>query len=55
MQLVEKIKTSLVAQWLRIHLPMQKLRFNPWSRMIPHAVGQLSPNAASTEPELQSQ
>ena len=34
--------TSLVAQWLRIRLPMQGIRFEPWSRKIPHAVEQLS-------------
>ena len=28
--------TSLVVQWLRIHLPMQGHRFDPWSRKIPH-------------------
>ena len=30
--------TSLVAQWLRIRLPMQGHGFEPWSRKIPHAV-----------------
>ena len=42
--------TSLVVQWLRIHLPMQGHRFNPWSRKIPHASEQLSPCATTTEP-----
>ena len=37
--------TSLVVQWLRIHLPMQETSFNPWSRKIPHAMEQLSPHA----------
>ena len=44
--------TSLVAQWLRIHLPMQGRGhgFEPWSGKIPHAVEQLSPCATTTEP-----
>ena len=36
-------RTFLVVQWLRIHLPMQGHRFDPWSGKIPHAVGQLKP------------
>ena len=46
-------RASLVAQWRRIHLPMQD-RFNPWSRKNPHVAGQLSPCAATTEPVLLS-
>ena len=34
--------TSLVAQWLRIHVPMQGHGFNPSSWKIPHAAGQRS-------------
>ena len=30
---------SLVVQWLRIHLPMQGMWFNPWSKKIAHAMG----------------
>ena len=44
--------TSLVAQWLRIRLPMQ----GTWVRALVqedlHAVEQLSPCATTTEPEL---
>ena len=36
-------RTSLVIQWLRLHLPMQGHRFNLWSRKIPHGTGQISP------------
>ncbi|XP_054938617.1 MAP kinase-activated protein kinase 3 isoform X14 [Physeter macrocephalus] len=43
---------SLVAQWLRIRLPMQGHGFNPWSGKIPHAVEQLSPCATTMEPAL---
>ena len=43
--------TSLVVQWVRIHLPKQGPRFYPWSREIPHASEQLRPCAASTEPQ----
>ena len=35
-------RTSLMAQCLRICLPMQGTRFDPWPGNIPHAVGQLS-------------
>ena len=41
--------TSLVAQWLRICLPVQGHGFDPWSRKIPHAAEQLSPCATTTE------
>ena len=44
--------TYLVVPWLRIHLPLQGTRFNPWSGKIPHAVEQLSPCATTTEPAL---
>ena len=40
--------TSLVAQWIRIHLPMQGTQFDPWSGTIPHAVEQLSLRATTT-------
>ena len=39
-----------MVQWLRIRLPMQGTRFDPWSEKIPHAMEQLSPRAATTEP-----
>ena len=42
--------TSLVAQWLRIRLPMQGTRFEPWSGKVPHATEQLSPCATTTKP-----
>ena len=34
---------SLVAQWLRICLPMQGHGFEPWSGKIPHAAERLGP------------
>ena len=34
---------SLVAQWLRICLPMQGTQAESWSRKIPHAAEQLGP------------
>ena len=37
-----RLGTSLVAQWLRIHLPMKGPVFDPWSGKIPHAAEQLS-------------
>ena len=41
---------SMVAQWLKIHLPMQGTRgFEPWSGKIPHAA-ELSPCVTTTEP-----
>ena len=40
----------LVMQWIRIHLPMQGHRFDPWSGRISHASEQLSPWATTTEP-----
>ena len=42
--------TSLVVQWLRIHLPMQGHGFDPRSGKIPYASEQLSPCATTTEP-----
>ena len=45
-------RTSLVAQWLRIHLPMQGHGFEPWSGKIPHTAEQLSLCATTTEPAL---
>ena len=44
--------TSLGAQWLRIHLPMQGTRVQ--SLKIPHAAEQLSPCVTTTEPALWS-
>ena len=44
--------TSLVVQWLRIHLPLEGTQFDTWARKILHAVVQLSPFATTTEPEL---
>ena len=41
--------TSLVAQWFKIHLPMQGHRFDPWPGKIPHAMQQLSPWATTTK------
>ena len=43
---------SVVAQWLRICLPMQGHGFEPWSGKIPHAAEQLSPCATTTESAL---
>ena len=43
--------TSLVVQWVRIHLAKQGTRFYPWSREIPHVAEELSPCAAITEPQ----
>ena len=40
---------SLVAQWLRIHLPTQGTRVRALGRKIPHAVEQLSPCTTATE------
>ena len=42
--------TSLGAQRMKIHLPVQGNRFNPWSGKTPHAAGQLSPCAVVREP-----
>ena len=35
--------TSLVAQWIRTHLPKQGHRFDPWSWKIPHTMKELNP------------
>ena len=44
-------RASLVAQWLRICLPMQGTHgFKPWPGKIPHAAEQLGPWATTTEP-----
>ena len=43
-------RASLVAQWLRICLPMQGTGFKPWSGKIPHAAEQLALWATTTEP-----
>ena len=43
-------RASLVAQWLRIHLPMLGHRFKPGSGKIPHAGEQLGPCTTTTEP-----
>ena len=39
----ESCGASVVAQWLRICLPMQGHGFGPWSGRIPHAAEQLGP------------
>ena len=41
---------SLVVWWLGICLPMQRHRFDPWSRKIPHVMGRLS--RCTTTPKL---
>ena len=41
---------SLVAQWLRVCLPMQGHGFEPWSGKIPHAAERLGPCVTTTEP-----
>ena len=48
----DNAKTSLVVQWLRIHLEMLGTWFNPWSGKIPHTMEELSPCATTTEPAL---
>ena len=42
-------ETSLVVQWLRIHLPIQGAWVCPWSGKIPHAEEQRSLCATTTE------
>ena len=39
-----------MAQWLRIHLPMQGTLVDPWSEKVMHAMGQLSPCATTIKP-----
>ena len=46
--------TSLVAQWLRIRLPMQRTQVRSLVQKIPHAMEQLSPCATTTKPALYS-
>ena len=46
--------TSLVAEWVRICLPMQGPWFNPWSGMSPHALELLSPHTRAEELHLLS-
>ena len=46
----ENVWASLVAQWLRIYLPMQGTQVRAWSGKIPRAVEQLGPWATITEP-----
>ena len=47
-----KDRASLVAQWLRILLPMQGHGFKPWSGKSPNAMEQLSWSTTTTEPAL---
>ena len=42
--------TSRVVQWIRICCPCRGNRFEPLSRKIPHATGQLSLCSTTTEP-----
>ena len=49
-----KLGTSLVAQWVRLRLPMQGHGFDPWPRKRPHAVEQTSLCTTTTEPALWS-
>ena len=46
------IGISLVAQRVRICLPMQETCVDPWSGKIPHAVEKLNLWVTTTEPEL---
>ena len=46
--------TSLAAQWIRIHLPMQGIWVCSLVWEKPHAIGQLSLHVATTEPVLRS-
>ena len=39
-----------MAQGLKSACQFRRLRFDPWTRKIPHAVEQLGPGAATTEP-----
>ena len=47
------VGASLVAQWLRIRLPMQGTRVRAQVQEDPNAAKQLSPCATTTEPALQ--
>ena len=42
-------RTSLVVQWLKIHLPVRDHGFDPWSRKMPHVTEHLSPCTTTTE------
>ena len=42
--------TSLVLEWIRIHLPMQGTHFWSLAQEIPHTLEQLSPCTATVEP-----
>ena len=46
----EILGASLVAQWLRVCLPMQGTRVRALVREDPHAAEQLGPCATTTEP-----
>ena len=46
---IQILKTSLVVEWMGIHLPMQAHGFHPWSQKIPHAVEQLSLRTTTAE------
>ena len=43
-------RTSLVVQWLRIHLPVQGDGFNLWPGKMPHATEQVSLGARTMKP-----
>ena len=47
-------RTSLLSQWLRVLLPTQERRFDPWSGKIPPAMEQLSPGVTTAEPHTTS-
>ena len=47
-------RTSLMVQWIGVHLPCRGHRFDSWSRRIPHAMKLLSPRVTTTEPVLQN-
>ena len=44
--------SSLLAQRLRVHVPVQGHRFNPWPRKIAHPAEQLSLCSTAAEPAL---
>ena len=44
------MRTSLVVQWIRIHLPVQGTQVQYQSGRIPHAREQLCPFATITKP-----
>ena len=46
----KSLRSSLVVERLRRHLPVQGNRFDPWSGKIPHAKEQLSLLVTATEP-----